>query len=175
MTSVFSVKSWFHLFGSRQDRCGFIIYISSSLGSTIGGNFSNLLTSKGFVFTFGITGWTLYLPCRQFSQHYCKKLPTRWIRLREFQSCIWLWSTDAFNLVWCSQLCGDPMLDWFFQGRATHTCFVISTLYPTYIDHIQAFCESYFCGDGPWLDFVGFVTRNSSVYKQGHDQENQLL
>ena len=33
--------------------------------------------------------------------------------------------------------------------------------------HIQAFCGSYFSGDGPWLDFVGFVTRDYSVHEPG--------
>jgi hypothetical protein len=63
----------------------------------------------------------------RFRAGVAEKLPTRLTRLREFQSCIWLCLVNDYKLMLCSQSCGATILNWNSQGRASHSCIVLST------------------------------------------------
>ena len=58
-----------------------------------------------------------------------EKLHTTLTRLCAFQKGIWLWSIAYKLVLCCSQLCGDTILHWYSQGRASHICMVISNWY----------------------------------------------
>ena len=153
-------------------------------------NFCRMLDSEIHVFTFGFHGWFLHLLCGQLSQHYCITLTSAvsYLSLVLQLDKMHFLQDFAVRMLssWC---CAHRHNIWLVLSRKDKSYMHrhINLVSLKYVDDLgswfefnefvsplftfKSFCWSHFSGDGPWLDFVGFVTRVYRAHKQGHDKE----